>query len=58
MMLTMSIACLLKTLDRYTWLAESLIANRYVQPYVFQILEENLYDMAGFRKYWLFPGWF
>ena len=25
---------------------------------VFQILEESLHDMAHFRGYRLFPGWF
>ena len=25
---------------------------------VFQILEENLHDMAHFRGFRLFPGWF
>ena len=58
MMLIMSVACLLKTLNRYIRLAESLCSVNYVQPYVFQIIEENLHDMVHFRGYWLFPGWF
>ena len=39
-------------------LAELLCSENYVQPYVFQIFEESLYDMAHFRGYWLFSGWF
>ena len=58
MMLIMPIVCLLKTLNRYIRLAESLCSVTYVQPYVFQIIEENLHDMAHFRGYWLFSGWF
>ena len=59
LMILMSIVCLLKTLHRYIWLAdESLCSVNYVQLYVFQILEEYLYDMASFRGYRLFPGWF
>ena len=50
MMLKISIVCLLKTLNRYVWL--------FAQTYVLQIIEENLYDMAHFRGYWLFFGWF
>ena len=57
-MLIMSIACLFKTLNRYIRLAESFYYVNYVQSYVFQILEKNLQDMAHFRGYWLFPGWF
>ena len=57
-MLIMCIVCLLKTLNRYIRLAESLCPVNYVQPYVFQILEENLHDMANFRGYRLFPGRF
>ena len=30
----------------------------YLQTYMFQILEENLHDMAHFSGYRLFPGWF
>ena len=45
-MLIMSI----KTLNRYIRLAESLCSVNYVQPYLFQILEENLYDYASFYK--------
>ena len=58
MMLIMPIICLLKTLNRYIRLAESLCSVNYVQPNVFQILEENLYDMADFMRIWLLPGWF
>ena len=58
MMLIMPIICLLKTLNRYIRLAESLCSVNYVQPNVFQILEENLYHMADFMRIWLFPGWF
>ena len=58
MMLIISVVCVLKTLDRYNWLAEYLCSVNYVQTYVFQILEENLNDMAHFRGYRLFPGWF
>ena len=58
MMLIMSIVCLLKTLNRYIRLAETLCSVNYVQPYVLQILEKNLHDMAHFRGYRLFPGWF
>ena len=57
-MLIMSIVCLLKTLNRHIRLAETLCSVNYVQPYVFQILEEILHDMAHFRGYRLFPGWF
>ena len=56
MMLIMSIVCLLKTLNRYIHLAESICSVNYVQPYVFQILEENLYDIAYFKGYRLFPS--
>ena len=59
MMLIISVVYVLKTLDRYNWLAEYLCSVNYVQTYVFQILEENLHDMvitedigyllAGFR---------
>ena len=58
MMLIMSLVCLLKSLNRYMRLAESLCSANYVQPYVFQTFEENLYDMAHFRVYQLFLGWF
>ena len=58
MMLIMCIFCLLKTLNRYIQLAESLCAVNYVQPYVFQIIEENLYDYGSFFKIWLFLDWF
>ena len=58
MMLIMSVVCLLKTLNRYIRLAESLCSVNYVQTYVFQILEENLHDMANVKGYRLFPGWF
>ena len=57
-MMLMSVACVLKTLNKYIRLAESLCSVNYVQTYVFQILEENLNDMAHFRGYRLFPGWF
>ena len=49
MMLIMSIVCLLKTLNRYIWLAETLGSVNYVQPYVVQILEKNLHDMTHLR---------
>ena len=58
MMLIMSIVCLLKTLNRYIRLDETLCSVNYVQPYVLQILEKNLHDMAHFKGYRLFPGWF
>ena len=58
MMLIMSVVCLLKTLNRYIRLDETLCSVNYVQPYVLQILEKNLHDMANFRGYRLFPGWF
>ena len=50
--------CLLKTFNRYIRLAESICFVNYVQPYVFQILEENLHDVAYFGGYRLVPGWF
>ena len=50
MMLIMSIVCLLLTLDRYIRLAESLRSVNYVQPYMFQILEENLYNYGPFYE--------
>ena len=56
MMLTMSIVSVLKTLKRVIRLAESLCSVNYMQTYVFQILEENLHDMANVRGYRLFPG--
>ena len=60
MMLIMCIVCLLKTLNRYIRLAESLCSVNYVQPYMFQILEENLYDYASFYEIsvisWLVSG--
>ena len=56
MMLTMSIVSVLKTLKRFIRLAESLCSVNYIQTYVFQILEENLHDMANVRGYRLFPG--
>ena len=58
MMLIMSIVCLLKTLNRYIRLDETLCSVNYVQPYVLQILEKNLHDMAHFRGHQLFPSWF
>ena len=58
MMLIMSVDCLFKILNSYIRLGESLCYVNYVQPYVFQIHEENLHDMADFRGYRLFPGWF
>ena len=58
MMLIMSIACLLKTLNSYIRLAESLCSVNYVQTYLSQILEESLHDIAHFRGYRLFPGCF
>ena len=58
MMLIMGIICLLKTLNSYIRLAESLCSVCFIQPYVFQILEENVYDMNNFRGYRSFPGWF
>ena len=47
-MLIMSIVCLLKILNTYIRLAESLCSVNYVQPYVFQILEGNLFDHGSF----------
>ena len=59
MMLIMSIVCLLKTLNRYIRLDETLRSVNYVKPYVLQILEkiyviwlisEDIgYFLAGFR---------
>ena len=64
-MLIMSIVCLVKTLNKFIRLAESLCSVNYVQPYMLQTLEENLYHMIHFREYRLFPdlfhivpGWF
>ena len=57
-MILMSIVCLLKTLNRYIRLAESLSSVNYVQLCFFQILEENVHDMAHFRGYRLFSFWF
>ena len=55
----MSVVFVLKTLNRYIWLAKSLFSVNYVQTYVFQIREEDLmiwlisedigYFLAGFR---------
>ena len=60
MMLIMSIVCLLKTLNRYIRLGESLCSVNYVQPYMFQILEENLCDHGSFYEIlvisWLVSG--
>ena len=56
-MILMSIVCLLNISNKYIRLAESFNSVNYVQPYVLQILEENLYDMAHFRGHRLFPGW-
>ena len=50
MMLMIYIVGLLKTLNRYIRLAESLCFVNYVQPYMFQILEENLYDYGTFYE--------
>ena len=50
MMLIMYTVFLLKTLNRYIRLAESLYSAKYVQPYMFQILEENLYDYGSFYE--------
>ena len=58
MMLIMSFVCLLKTLNRNIQLDETLCSVNYVQPYVLQILEKNLHDMAHLRGYRLFPGLF
>ena len=56
----MFIVCFLKTLNRYIWLAESLCFVNYVQPYMFQILDENLYDCGSFYEIsvisWLVSG--
>ena len=38
-------------------LSESLCSVNYVQPHVFQTLEENLDDMTSFRGWWLFSRW-
>ena len=58
MMLIMSVVYVFKTWNRYIRLAESLCSLNYVQTYVFQIREENLHDIAHFRGYQLFLGWF
>ena len=65
MMLIMSIVCLDKTLNKFIRLAEFLCSVNYVQPYMLQTFEENLYHMTHFREYRLFPdlfqivpGWF
>ena len=58
MMLIMSVACLLRTLNRYIRAAESLCSVKYIQSDVFQIPEEDLCDMAGCIGYRLFPDWF
>ena len=50
MMLIMYVVFPLKTLNRYIRLAESLCSVKYVQPYMFQILEENLYDYSSFYE--------
>ena len=50
MMFVMSVACPLKTLNSYIRLAESLCPVNYVQAYMFQILQENLYDYSSFYK--------
>ena len=59
-MLTMSIVSLLKTLNRYIRLAKSLCSVNYVQPYMFQILEKNLYGHGSFYEIsvlsWLVSG--
>ena len=60
MMVIMSIVCLIQTLNRYIRLAESLWSESHVQPYMFQILEENLYDFGSFCEIlvisWLVSG--
>ena len=60
MMLIMSIVCLLQTLKRYIRLAESFCYADCVQPYMFQILEEKLYDYGSFYEIsiisWLVSG--
>ena len=59
-MLIMSIVCLHQTLNRYIRLAESFCSVNYVQPYIFQILEENLYGYGSFYEMsvisWLILG--
>ena len=50
MMLIMYIFFLLKTLNRHIRLAESLYYVNYFQPYMFQILEEKLYDYGSFYE--------
>ena len=56
----MAIVCPLLTLNKYIRLAESLCSVNYIQPYMFQILEENLYDYGSFYKIsvisWLVSG--
>ena len=47
MMLMMSIVYLLRTLNRYIRLAESLCSVTYVPPCMFQIFEENLYHYSA-----------
>ena len=59
MILIMSIVCLLITLNSYIQSVESLSVN-YAQAYMFQILEENLYDHGPFSEIsvisWLVSG--
>ena len=50
MMSVIYIVCLLKTLNRYIRLAESLCSVNYAQPDVFQILEQNLHDHGSFYE--------
>ena len=65
MMLIMSIVCLLKTLNRYIWLAESLcstmfnhICFKFLKKFMWSwfILRNIGYLLACFRWYQLFPG--
>ena len=58
MMLMMSIICLRKILNRSIWLLVKLLCSENVQLCVFQILEQNLHDMAHFRGYQLFSALF
>ena len=49
-MLILFIVCLLKTWNRFIRLAEYLCSVNYAQPYMFQILEDNLYDYGSFYE--------
>ena len=57
-MIIVFIVYVLKTLSRYIPLTEWLCSVNYIQPHVFQFLEEISYDIAEFRGYQLFPSRF